>query len=1220
MSLSYRIAGYLTPKSPCEKKSLAYPFLKRKVKREWIVLDEISLKVLAFADEESSVKPKREPLYSISMVNAVLKIESSEDNVFSITKNKTYAFQADSHASMLIWLTCLQSCRASKAVEITGEPEDAVSSSTDAGMEGRFLNLAGGGARNSSGEIHLIRSTSRDYVFTSAKTGLSKKRYPTDGSDNQLQLKPVNSVASIENDSSLSSSTNCSQPTSPSGIIKSIFSFNDDHQRESLPEPAKLDFQNFQTLELTEAYFREALARRMASSMDSASGSLCSPNPDANKSKERTNSDGSQNSLCDENLFLKAELLRLQAILNMESENVQRLQREKAKLEQEILDVEMGYTSLLQTCCTYKLDGSIDLDQSPELEINEKHKNRVCQLLEVARNYDPRLPTGNVLSGNQNHMDTFGFMHNFTDPDHALLYLCNRLSIFYTLRSSEETVRKLQWASLLDADFQQVPRVKLKKMCRMGIPSEMRARVWSKLIQLGLSKTTVSTGSRYYQTLVEKVNDIQVNSAHRRQITLDVLRTFPEHVAFNRPEATGVQQMQEVLQAFALHNPDVGYCQGMNFIVGNASLFLDKETTFWLLVLFVECHFSPNYFNAGLIAAQADQSVMRELIQYFSPDLYRHLQNLEIDMSTLTLNWFMAVFVSAVPIETLLRIWDVFLLEGIKVLFRVSLALVIRQKPILLRQNDTLALWKSMKSAVSLTYDADGLMKLAFESFKMLKRRELKSRRDENRRALEKRLEQNAILLDPHLHLPSFRISRTLRDSQVSSVPVPAQSRLLTVAPLDHTSEKFLVFIEEGEKCNIRVGSADDDKLYHIDVQFDSPILCAALLEKRHVLLGSADCYLYAFDSEQKIKNWEIKLCSSVTAIAVSSTGEYRHAFVGMANGALSFIENVSMTTQPRDHFMLFLGVLAVSSIAVVENHVWCACGSIVEVFDVSTLDHINQFNISENPLDTVLCLAPSRYGVWISKCGNTELQLWNTTDFEPTSFCDIKKHLSVGRKSESAEEEEDNHDRITAVLASDQHLFIGTGSGTVFIYKTLAWQSVRTYSSKRSFSLRRSTTISTMSLNSDLNNSDVEQIGSSPTQTNEDSGSADGTLSLSGTTSPKSRGRAPRNSLSHSASKQKSLNLLLASRCKVTESPVRAFIKLNTKKGVSVISFSEKATEDDAVLRWSLVSKGGDKWTNSPMLVMCPTNSAVVLPGYMRSSILHRQHTIPDTPMEDNL
>ncbi|KAL7057042.1 hypothetical protein AAHC03_019326 [Spirometra sp. Aus1] len=568
--------------------------------------------------------------------------------------------------------------------------------------------------------------------------------------------------------------------------------------------------------------------------------------------------------------------------------------------------------------------------------------------------------------------------------------------------------------------------------------------------------------------------------------------------------------------------------------------------------------------------------------------------------------------------KTLLRIWDAFLLEGIKVLFRVSLALFIRQKPILLRQNDTLALWKSMKSAVSLTYDADGLMKLAFQSFKMMKRRELKSRREENRRALEKRLEQNAFLADLHLNRPSFTgFSKTSKDAPTSNVSGPAQSRLLTVSTLGQTSENFLIFIEEGDKCGVKMGSAEDDKLYHIDIQFDSPILCAALLEEKHVLLGSADSYLYAFDSEQKIKNWEIKLSSSVTAIAVSRSGEYRHAFVGMANGALCFIENVSMATQPRDHFMLFLGVLAVSSIAVVEEHVWCACGSVVEVFDVSTLDHINQFSISENPLDTVLCLAPSRYGVWISKCGNTELQLWSTTEFVRTSLCDIKKHITVNRKPEFDEDEE-NPDRITAVLASDQHLFIGTGSGTVFIYKMLTWQSLRPHPQRRSLSLRRSTTLSTMSLNGEANSiydSDVDAASSPLTQPTDD---ADGTLALSGSTTPKSRNRPPRSFLTPPACTQKTLNLLLSSRCKVTESPVRAFIKLNTKKGVSVISFSEKASEDDAVLRWSLVIKGGDKWTNSPILVMCPKNSTVVLPGYMRSSILHRKNTVTDSLLEE--
>nr|VZI08513.1 unnamed protein product [Spirometra erinaceieuropaei] len=544
---------------------------------------------------------------------------------------------------------------------------------------------------------------------------------------------------------------------------------------------------------------------------------------------------------------------------------------------------------------------------------------------------------------------------------------------------------------------------------------------------------------------------------------------------------------------------------------------------------------------------------------------------------------------------TLLRIWDAFLLEGIKVLFRVSLALFIRQKPILLRQNDTLALWKSMKSAVSLTYDADGLMKLAFQSFKMMKRRELKSRREENRRALEKRLEQNAFLADLHLNRPSFiGFSKASKDAPTSNVSAPAQSRLLTVSTLGQTSENFLIFIEEGDKCGVKMGSVEDDKLYHIDIQFDSPILCAALLEEKHVLLGSADSYLYAFDSEQKIKNWEIKLSSSVTAIA-----------------------NISMATQPRDHFMLFLGVLAVSSIAVVEEHVWCACGSVVEVFDVSTLDHINQFSVSENPLDTVLCLAPSRYGVWISKCGNTELQLWSTTEFVRTSLCDIKKHITVNRKPESDEDEE-NPDRITAVLASDQHLFIGTGSGTVFIYKMLTWQSLRPHTQRRSLSLRRSTTLSTMSLNGEANSiydSDVDAASSPLTQPVDD---ADGTLALSGSTTPKSRNRPPRSFLTPPAGTQKTLNLLLSSRCKVTESPVRAFIKLNTKKGVSVISFSEKASEDDAVLRWSLVIKGGDKWTNSPILVMCPKNSTVVLPGYMRSSILHRKSTVTDILLEE--
>ena len=36
--------------------------------------------------------------------------------------------------------------------------------------------------------------------------------------------------------------------------------------------------------------------------------------------------------------------------------------------------------------------------------------------------------------------------------------------------------------------------------------------------------------------------------------------------------------------------------------------------------------------------------------------------------------WFMTIFVVDFPIETVVRIWDIFLIEGRKVIYRIALA------------------------------------------------------------------------------------------------------------------------------------------------------------------------------------------------------------------------------------------------------------------------------------------------------------------------------------------------------------------------------------------------------------------------------------------------------------------------------------------------------------------------------------------------------------------
>lgn len=76
-----------------------------------------------------------------------------------------------------------------------------------------------------------------------------------------------------------------------------------------------------------------------------------------------------------------------------------------------------------------------------------------------------------------------------------------------------------------------------------------------------------------------------------------------------KKERLQIQQLDQVLRAFCLHNPLIGYCQGMNFIAGTAMLLVGSEDTFWFLVAITEKYFDKSYFDHSLTGAQADQVV-----------------------------------------------------------------------------------------------------------------------------------------------------------------------------------------------------------------------------------------------------------------------------------------------------------------------------------------------------------------------------------------------------------------------------------------------------------------------------------------------------------------------------------------------------------------------------------------------------------------------------------
>lgn len=73
-----------------------------------------------------------------------------------------------------------------------------------------------------------------------------------------------------------------------------------------------------------------------------------------------------------------------------------------------------------------------------------------------------------------------------------------------------------------------------------------------------------------------------------------------------------------------------------------------------------------NVLTCGL-TAQADQRVLKDFLVEKLPRLAAHFDLHAIDVSLVTFNWFLSVFVESLPSDILLPLWDAFLYEGSKV-------------------------------------------------------------------------------------------------------------------------------------------------------------------------------------------------------------------------------------------------------------------------------------------------------------------------------------------------------------------------------------------------------------------------------------------------------------------------------------------------------------------------------------------------------------------------
>uniref|UniRef100_A0A3Q2UJQ4 TBC1 domain family member 8 n=1 Tax=Fundulus heteroclitus TaxID=8078 RepID=A0A3Q2UJQ4_FUNHE len=208
---------------------------------------------------------------------------------------------------------------------------------------------------------------------------------------------------------------------------------------------------------------------------------------------------------------------------------------------------------------------------------------------------------------------------------------------------------------------------KIQKLVAMGIPESLRGELW---MTFSDACSELESHQGYYASLVQK--SMGHSNLATDEIERDLHRSLPDHPAFQNP--TGIAALRRVLTAYAHRNPKIGYCQSMNILASVLLLYAKEEEAFWLLVAVCE-RMLPDYFNRRVIGAQVDQSVFEELIKERLPELAEQVPDLST-LSSVSLSWFLTLFLSVLPFQSAVCVVDCFFFQGIKAIFQLGLAVL----------------------------------------------------------------------------------------------------------------------------------------------------------------------------------------------------------------------------------------------------------------------------------------------------------------------------------------------------------------------------------------------------------------------------------------------------------------------------------------------------------------------------------------------------------------
>ncbi|KAL3211944.1 hypothetical protein MRX96_008204 [Rhipicephalus microplus] len=213
----------------------------------------------------------------------------------------------------------------------------------------------------------------------------------------------------------------------------------------------------------------------------------------------------------------------------------------------------------------------------------------------------------------------------------------------------------------------------LQELVQSGVPRHRRGEIWLLLAeqyQLRSSPINEIDSSTTYEQLLNQL------TTHQHAILIDLGRTFPSHPFYRDSLGAGQLSLYNLLKAYSLLDPQVGYCQGLSFVSGVLLLHMTEEQAFSMMKHLLFHLGLRRQYKQDMGALQVQLYQLCRLLYSRHRELYQHLDHFDIAPALYAAPWFLTLFASQFPLGFVSRLFDAIFLQGMEAVFKAALSLL----------------------------------------------------------------------------------------------------------------------------------------------------------------------------------------------------------------------------------------------------------------------------------------------------------------------------------------------------------------------------------------------------------------------------------------------------------------------------------------------------------------------------------------------------------------